>query len=63
MTDHLSKSGAHSLAAQIKDYWTARGYSGIQTSITPINMSGMAIQEPSYAVRSNIGPSGFPPKH
>lgn len=72
-TDWCSEDGATLLAKRITDYWQARGYSGITTSIIQVPVSwrdrrvkvpGKNTTEcagPAFGVISNIGPDGFPP--
>jgi hypothetical protein len=58
-----SKPGAGALAKKISAYWKARGYSGIETWVEPVWAVRPEDQEGRpYQVRSNIGPSGFPPR-
>lgn len=56
-TDYFTKYGAGVLAEAIERYWRDRGYFGIVAKRHLID--GMAA---TYGVRSNIGPSGFPPR-
>lgn len=55
--DTLTYRGANELAARIRDYWTRRGYSEIQTFVLQVNAKDYST---IYCVRSNIGPLGFP---
>ena len=63
MTDYLSKAGANCLAAVIKSYWRTEGYAGIKTSVIPMSKEDALSPVETYAVRSNIGPFGYPPRH
>lgn len=66
--NYLSPSCAYILRDKIKKYWTDNGYPDIDVWTEPLDMSltfdatGNKI-EPGYVViRSNIGPTGFPPR-
>lgn len=54
--NNLSPSVAIKLRTQIESFWRGRGYAGIMTWIEDIPGTKYV------AVRSNIGPLGFPPK-
>jgi hypothetical protein len=47
-------------AAAIYDYWISRGYLGIRVEI--IHTQATNKHAPSWGVRSNIGPTGYPPR-
>lgn len=53
--DFLTSFGAGVLAGYIDSYWRARGYAGIVTERYEIT-TGV------FGIRSNIGPTGFPPR-
>jgi hypothetical protein len=60
----MTRLGAQALCQKIERYWRKRGFLGIETyllhqKVTPA-YSPHGDQE-FYFVRSNIGPSGFPP--
>ena len=57
-SDSLSQGGAERLAERIETYWRLRGYFGIKTTLDVFPLGDKF----GYAVRSNIGPKGFPPK-
>jgi hypothetical protein len=58
LPDHLSQDGAERLAKRIAGWWRSRGYHGIACVVQPLDF-GKSVR---FIVRSNIGPTGFPPK-
>lgn len=65
LIDGSTRDGARHLADIIIAHWTSRGYPGIRAKA--ILEPGYQLSrrhsysEPSYTVRSNIGPYGYPP--
>lgn len=57
----VGETSANHLAETIKLFWRKLGYHGIQTRVVYTPAEGKQ-QLGCYAVRSNIGPDGFPPK-
>jgi hypothetical protein len=57
IADPYSQAGAAELAEMIRHYWLERGYRGVVTWVAPIKE-----RKNLFAARSNIGPTGFPPK-
>lgn len=55
--DNMTRGGSARLAKAIENHWKVRGYKGILAWREEI--PGM---DDVYRVRSNIGPSGFPPR-
>jgi hypothetical protein len=62
LPDTLTQEGAEKLARQIESYWLSRGFAGIETRIERIVSQINGKDYGTYAVRSNLGPSGHPPK-
>lgn len=62
--DHPSSQvGAERLAKTIRDYWRGQGFNGIRTSLVEIRVdAGASSYLFGYGVRSNIGPTGYPPR-
>jgi|TARA_R100000501_G_C2582349_1_gene85150 hypothetical protein len=61
--DWSSKQGAEQIAARIKEYWRARGYTGLTTHLSCVNTRSKTIDHRwIWQVRSNIGPTGYPPR-
>jgi hypothetical protein len=65
--NNLTEFEAQKLRARIERYWRARGYDGIKTRWEYMSRHDVAPEEKTgsldwWAVRSNIGPSGFPPR-
>jgi hypothetical protein len=60
----MTLSGATRLAKRIEQFWLDRGYAGIETTtgaeMGPKGKNGD--QQSIYSVRSNIGPTGYPPQ-
>jgi hypothetical protein len=56
-TDYYSQYGAGVLAATIDAYWRERGYLGIRVSRFEV-WPGAGV----FGIRSNIGPTGYPPR-
>jgi hypothetical protein len=64
----LTESGARGLARMIESYWRGRGYLGIKCRVEHevIECEARGDDYRPHAVffvRSNIGPTGFPPRH
>jgi hypothetical protein len=55
--DNLSEPGAQRLCQMIKRYWSAAGFSSVETEIVSCTGTG---EKPVYGVRSNLK-SGLPP--
>lgn len=66
MTDCCSKEGALALCEKIEAHWKARGYFGIKTRLEEFKIPWQSRHKSEdvlgYAVRTNIGANGFPPK-
>jgi hypothetical protein len=55
--DNLSGPGAQRLCQMIKRYWSAAGFSSVETEIVSCTGTG---EKPVYGVRSNLK-NGLPP--
>lgn len=63
--DGMSEIGARKLAGAIEQHWHAQGYHGIKTfyDVRKVEIDPATGKEKKlWFVRSNIGPTGFPPK-
>lgn len=62
-TDNCSEIGARRLADRIRSYWEARGYDiKVATRRVANPKQRRNGDSPVFAIVSNIGPLGFPPK-
>jgi hypothetical protein len=55
--DNLSAPGAQRLSEMIRGYWSAAGFSSVETEIVSCTGTG---EKPVYGVRSNLK-NGLPP--
>lgn len=55
-TDYLTEYGAGVLAMMIETHWRERGFAGIR--VARYQIPGTE----AFGVRSNIGPTGYPPR-
>ena len=62
--DYCTEEGAYQMARRLESYWHKRGYGGILTRVvaTPAERNELGNNIPVFAIRSNIGRDGFPPK-
>ena len=61
--DYMTQRGAEALCKKILDYWKDKGFHGIRVHLERelVKLPGDSHDNALYFVRSNIGPTGFPP--
>lgn len=64
--NYFTRGNAQTLREWIEHHWHSKGYLGIRTWLEPRWIEGVTIggkpAPGSWYVRSNIGPTGFPPR-